>query len=236
VKVSGTYRHLNHLCNASNCTDLPGISDRIPALPQKGMGLSFQEYGMNSPQNSNPHSFHRSSQRDGGSHAQYDDILHNIMRDQRNVQSTIPIRDSPASSQFQSSYSSQTERPPSRPVTVVPTSSGSPGTTNQSNDKIRVNCTLDSTLLNFWLELDRHADAFIAYVQEAFKKRKLPFAQSATTILFKPDPRTPDESGYLLILDEDDLEADWAGTVSWLRENKNAASPHIFGTIHIENE
>jgi hypothetical protein len=103
-------------------------------------------------------------------------------------------------------------------------------------ERIRLECTLGSTLLNIWLELDRHAGAFLANVEDAFKKRKRVFTQAATTILLKADPQIPDDVDYLLFLEEDALEADWDGTIKWLRANKNATSPHIFGTIQIEDD
>jgi hypothetical protein len=96
-------------------------------------------------------------------------------------------------------------------------------------------CTLGSLLFQCWLYLDAPGEAFCENVQKEFKKRKQQLDRPNTMILLKPDKDAPDSNVYYLSLEEDALEADWSVAVDWLRANKRNISPHIYGTIQIDD-
>lgn len=178
----------------------------------------------------NAHSFHPSSHVNDSSNTYQDEILQTLLRGQHN---SVPQQRTPGSTRSKDTHASHTRHPSlisNTAASVVPVP------TNSQPEKMRLSCKIDSILLNIWLDLDAHADAFLANVDDAFRKRKLVFDQTVTTILLKANPQVPDQGDYLLSLDEDDLEADWVETTRWLRINKNAISPHIFGDIQIEND
>jgi hypothetical protein len=177
----------------------------------------------------NAHSFHRSSHINDGSNAYPDEVLQTMMRAQRNLVPSQRGSGSNPSNNVQShqSHSSSTSNPaPSAP----------PVFTNSQSDRIRLDCQVGTKELGIWLDLDDHADAFLANIDAAFKKRRLTFVQTNTTILLKADLNISDEEAYHLILDEEELEPDWAKTLRWLRAKRNATLPHIFGTIQIGND
>lgn len=115
-----------------------------------------------------------------------------------------------------------------------PSVSHIPGTSSAHsnfNRKLRLELNWGLTMIKMWLELDNPAEAFLeAFQKQVIKQRSLP-DRKLVTIYLKTEQRLPNDASYPLSLDQEDLEADWAGTVSWLEENSREISPHVFGTI-----
>ena len=106
---------------------------------------------------------------------------------------------------------------------------------NKATDRIRLSLVWDATTLNVWLDLNAHGEAFYkAFQQQATKQRKDISDRATMTVLLKKDKSIPDEEGYALSLDEDDLEADWETTLEWLDANRRDKSPHICGVVEME--
>ncbi|KAF1919371.1 hypothetical protein BDU57DRAFT_512432 [Ampelomyces quisqualis] len=208
----------------------------IPSPPQRPRGFSFIEPTMNASAKQAPQpSFHRSSQLPGSSLDEKPDaIIQAMLNLQRERvldegETTLP-QHSPASTRHKSAQClSHNEQTNSRTPTVVPK------THEPRTDKIRLTCKLGSLSFQCWLYLDAPGEAFCENVQNEFKKRKLQFDRPNSTILFKNNKEAPDIDAYYLSLDEDALEADWGETIDWLRTNKRNVSPHIYGTIQIDD-
>jgi hypothetical protein len=179
-------------------------------------------------------SFHRSSQQHGSSLNEYPEAILQMLNRQRERGhepggTTLPQDPSVSTHQRNSQLSSHVESPSSSAPTVVPL------THERQAEKIRLACTLHSVLIQCWLHLDAPGEAFCDNVQKEFRKRKLKLDRPNTTIIFKSAKEGPDCDNYYLSLDEDDLEADWGQAIDWLRTNKRNISPHIHGTIQIED-
>lgn len=104
------------------------------------------------------------------------------------------------------------------------------------SDKVRVMCTLGKTKFGIWLDLDSHPGEFVNNVEKQFKRREIRFDQSATVLWLKPEKGTPDEENYELSLNEDDLDADWATAIDWLRDAKKENSHVMYGVFHIDED
>jgi hypothetical protein len=134
------------------------------------------------------------------------------------------------------SLSSRIEHPqPLRPP-GAPTTSAQDVDHNIATNKIRLSLLWDMTPVNVWLDLGAPGEAFFKSFQQMVKKRKPLSERAMMTIYLKKDKHTPDDKAYALSLDEDDLDADWETTVTWLEENKRVKSPHIYGWVEVENE
>lgn len=102
---------------------------------------------------------------------------------------------------------------------------------NTANDRIRLSLLWDKTPLNIWLEMSAPAEAFFQTFQQQADKRRRMFDRGEVTILLKGEKSAPDGEAYPLSIAEDDLEADWEETLSWVNENRRETSPHIYGRV-----
>jgi len=213
--------------------------------PQKERGRSFGESGVNPPAQANrgAHinhvpSYHRSSHVDERSGDTItglpDEILRRFLRQEQAQAEAGGYSNTPLPSHAPQNRQSQSEQPASRAPPLVPTPATH--TSNQSlhTDKIRLSCTLATSIFNVWLHPDAGVEAFLANVQREFETRNKPFDRAVTTILLKPDRGTPDSEAKYLSLGENDMMADWEETMEWLRANKRKTSPHIYGVIRVD--
>ena len=90
------------------------------------------------------------------------------------------------------------------------------------------------TTFNVWLDLDGPAEAFFLAFQQQVSKRKEILDRSLITIYLKTEQQSPDVTEHPLCLGPDELDADWEPTVEWLENNKREKSPHIYGTIEVD--
>lgn len=93
----------------------------------------------------------------------------------------------------------------------------------------------DVTTVNVWLDTGASGEAFYHNFQQQVGKRKAISDRAMVRIYLRRDKNTPDDEVYELSLDEDELDADWETTVTWLEENKREKSPHIYGKVEIDD-
>jgi hypothetical protein len=205
-------------------TDRPDMPDTILSPPQQGQGLNFNEHA---------ECHHRSSNAYDGSknptHSQPDEVLQQFARNRRE-QVAVQSRPAPAAASNQRTDSSRNHRPPASGST----SSSHTAIHNAGSDRIRVSCTLGSSALSFWLDLDASAQAFFVTIQQNFDKKRNSLDRATTSILFTRDKQTPHDGGRELLLSEDEMEADWEETMAWIRENKKQKPPHIYATLQYD--
>jgi hypothetical protein len=197
--------------------DMPGI---MSPPPPKGRGLSFREQ---------PESYHRSSEARHGStvsaRVQPEELVQNFVRTQRE-QVAAQSRSASAAAPNQRTDSSRT----SHPSIAAPASSAHMANSQPGTDRIRVSCTLGSSALSFWLDLDAPAQEFFVTLHKEFQKKKNHLDRAMTSILFTCD-KSSDGDGREIQLSEDELEADWEEIVSWIRDNKRQKSPHMYAAV-----
>ncbi|KAH7066426.1 hypothetical protein BKA63DRAFT_161502 [Paraphoma chrysanthemicola] len=125
-----------------------------------------------------------------------------------------------------------------QPVPIPAGHTATPHDTGQkpTSNRLRLNLVWDLTTVNVWLDTAAPGEAFYDTFQQHFGKRKVIPDRTMLRIDLKCDKQCPDDQAYALSLDEDELDADWETTVSWLEENKRDKSPHIYGQVEIEGE
>jgi hypothetical protein len=196
------------------------MPEAMSSPPPKGRGLSFKEQ---------PESYHRSSEARNGSKAsarvQPDELVQNFVRTQRE-QVAAQSRSVSAATPNQGINSSRT----SRPSNIDSSSSTHMENPHPDSDRIRVSCAMGTSAFSFWLDLDAPAQEFFVTLHKEFQKKKNHLDRATTSILFIRD-KTSDDDGREIQLSEDELEADWEETVSWIRDNKRQKSPHIYATV-----
>jgi hypothetical protein len=192
-------------------TDRPDMPEVTSPPPQKGRVLSFRE---------TLDSFHRSAESPYdfkvSARVQPDELIKNFVRTQRKQ----------VAAQSRSISTAALKRPDTSEF-FTHMKNPHPG-----SDRIRVSCTLNSSTLSFWLDLDSSAQEFFMTLHKEFEKKKKCILDRATmSILFTYD-KTSNDDGREIQLSEDELEADWEETVEWLRDNKRQKSPHIYAAVH----
>ncbi|CAO2651613.1 Nn.00g041830.m01.CDS01 [Neocucurbitaria sp. VM-36] len=235
-----------------------GVSDHsttIAPQPQRRPGFILQEFGQNiRPSAPTPpsQSFHPSTLMYDGSasatpiqqqpvhqqpprqqqqqHTFMDTLL---ARQQSNFaarEETRLSQNSPAATVL-GSRSLHTEHSQPQNPSAVPTASVCSSDQDTVSDRIRLHITWDRTLLKVWLDMRSPCETFFRTFQEAVEKRKGLFDRSNIIIFLKKDKLWPDNEAYPLSLNEDDLEADWDETVSFLKENPML--PNVYGRIEV---
>jgi hypothetical protein len=191
--------------------------------PPKGRGLSFRETA---------DSYHRSSEARHGSKVP--------ARTQPNefVQSFVKAQREQVAAQSRSVSGALpnqcTDLPhTSHPSTTAPVTSTHMAKPQPGFDRIRVSCTLGSSVFSFWLDLDSSAQEFFITLHKEFEKKKSILDRATTSILFTYD-KTSNDDGREIQLSEDELEADWEETVLWIREKKRQKSPHIYAAVQYD--
>ncbi|KAH9878149.1 hypothetical protein J1614_003366 [Plenodomus biglobosus] len=141
--------------------------------------------------------------------------------------------------------SSPTAVHPSRPAVQIDTSSParSPAvlaaSTHQTSDpnvaigRIRLSLDWGLTPIQMWLDLCASGDAFFQTFQKHALQRKRTFERAETTIYLRQTKKGHDEEEYPVSLGEEELDADWELTVSWVVENKRDKPPHIHGRVEV---
>jgi activator of HSP90 ATPase len=199
------------------------MSETMPPPPQRGQGLNFKERA---------ESYHRSSNAPHGSkvsaRVQPDELLQNFVRTQRD-QVAAQSRSASAAVPNQRTDSSRT----SHPSTADVPSSTRMATPHPGSDRIRVSCTLGSSAISFWLDLDASAQEFFVTLYKELEKKKNTLNRATTSVLFTCD-KTSDAEGREIQLSEDELEADWEETMEWIRDNKRQKSPHIYAALQCD--
>ncbi|KAF1922179.1 uncharacterized protein M421DRAFT_427198 [Didymella exigua CBS 183.55] len=197
--------------------DMPEI---MPPPPPKGQGPKFKEHAG---------SFHRSSDARHGSKAsarvQPDELVQDFIMTQRE-QAAAQSRSISAAAPNNRTDSSRT----SHPSTADPPSSIYIANPQSGSERIRVSCTLGSSALSFWVDLDAPAQEFFSTLHKEFERKRNTLDRATTSILFTCD-KTSDNEGREIQLSEDELEADWEETVAWIRDNKRQKSPHIYAAL-----
>jgi hypothetical protein len=201
-----------------------------PSPPRRGQRFSFDEHAPSAhSDNFVTDSFHRSDLNTNFNQSnrnQPNERTHEYVRSQSEHAAAATSRSNPGTIPYQQPIPSVNYRP-----TTAETVNS---TQASSHDNIRVSCTLDSSILSFWLNLNADAQALYDIVQPKLEKKKGPFDRTAVLILFARDKQTSTGEVCELSLGEEEMEADWEGTVAWIRDNKRERPPHIHATIQFE--
>jgi hypothetical protein len=200
---------------------------------QKGQALSFREHTSSAHAGSSHlESYHRSDANDDprpSNRVQPGELVDKFVRSQRE-RVTAPPRKAPGATPKQRTESSST----SRSATTNPTSPTHTARQDPGSEKIRVSCTLGSGSFKFWLDLDAPAQAFFQTVQPQLKKKRGPFDRTTVSFIFGRDKQMSDDQVCELPLGEDELEADWEETVTWIRDNKGEKAPQMYATVQFD--
>jgi hypothetical protein len=199
--------------------------ETMPSPPQKGQGTIFKEHAR---------SHHRSSNANEGTNnspRSYPDELVETFIKNQHEQRAAQSRPAPIATSNQRPGSSRA----SRPATIDPKSSIETADQIPSSDTIRVRCALGRSTLKFWLDLDASAQAFLHTIQDEFDAINKSFDRKKTSIVFHCEKQISDEDGgEKLSLNENALEADWEGTIDWIRDNRRETAPQMYATVQFK--
>ena len=205
----------------------------MPPPFQKSQALNFREHTSSAHAGSSHlESYHRSDTNDDPSHydrTQPAELVHDFVRSQRERVVASP-RNTPGAMSKQRTEPLRASRPaPADPISPTHTAGQNPG-----SEKIRVSCTLGPGSFKFWLDLEAPAQAFFDTVQPQLEKKRIPFDRTTVSFLFGRDKQTSVDEMCELPLGEDELEADWEDTVTWIRDNKRDIAPQIYATVQFD--
>ncbi|KAH3946755.1 hypothetical protein HBI56_067720 [Parastagonospora nodorum] len=219
-----------------------GMPETGPSPPRRGPRLNFDEHAPSAhSDNFVTDSFHRSDLNtdfNQPSRDQPNERIHEYVRSQsEHAAAAATSRSNPGTISYQQPIPHQQPIPYQEPIPLGnyrPTTAETVNSTQaSSHDSIRVSCTLDSSTWGFRLNLNADSQALYDIVQAKLEKNKGPFDRTTVLILFACDKQTSGEVCELS-LGEEELEADWEGTVAWIRDNKRERPPHMYATIQFE--
>jgi hypothetical protein len=226
---------ISRVCYKNTHADWPDMPEPMPPPFQKGQAFKFREHTSSAHAGSSHlESFHRSDANDDPSHynrTQPVELVHDFLRNQRE-RAAVPPRNAPGATSKQRTDPSSASRPATAdPASPTHTAGQSPG-----SEKIRVSCiSPGSGPFKFWLDLDAPAQVFFDTVRPLLEKKRGPFDRTTASFLFGRDKQmSHDEVSDQLPLGEDELEADWEDTVTWIRDNKRDTAPQIYAAVQFD--